>query len=152
LENQIEYQLNAISTDYFFLANHKKLGIDPKTATEIKYLTETSGREGIDKKENILQNVVIIKIYLDNNEGPLLLEAHFVFDYKIQGIKIDILDKRINLPDALILTFRSISYSTSRGLLIGKLSNTYLSNFILPLIDIKNLNKPIAAQHKKENS
>ncbi len=152
MEGSIQYQLHAISTDYFFLANHKELGIPIIVGEEIKFFTETSGKEGIDKKQNIFQNTVIIKTFLNDKNGPLLLEVHFVFDFRIKGLTLDLIDNNINLPEQLLFTFRSISYSTARGLLVGKVSNTYLSGFILPLIDMKQLHKTEKSSKKDKNT
>lgn len=45
----------------------------------------------------------------------------------------------VNLPEQLLVTFTSIAYSTTRGIIKEKLAGTRLSDIMLPIIDPKKL-------------
>lgn len=63
---------------------------------------------------------------------------HFVFIYLIDNLDVlAVVDKnqRISLDPFLANALASITYSTSRGILMMKLQGTALKNFILPIIN-----------------
>lgn len=63
---------------------------------------------------------------------------HFVFIFKIDNLKeLAILNKNntIDLGGGLDNAIASLTYSTSRGILLSRLKGTALENFMLPVID-----------------
>ncbi len=63
---------------------------------------------------------------------------HFVFIFKIDNLKeLAILNKNntIDLGGGLDNAIASLTYSTSRGILLTRLKGTALENFMLPVID-----------------
>ena len=67
---------------------------------------------------------------------------HFVFVYKVDNLdELAIVGKNnmVDLDGALGNALSSITYSTSRGILLTRLQGTALQNFILPVINPNNL-------------
>lgn len=63
---------------------------------------------------------------------------HFAFIYRIENLEelaIPAKNNRLNINPSLANALASVTYSTTRGLLIVKLQGTPLQNFILPVID-----------------
>ncbi len=72
------------------------------------------------------------------NENEATGIFHFIFIYKIENLK-DLAEpqknKKLNLNPALASALSSVTYSTSRGILLTRLQGTALQKFILPIIN-----------------
>lgn len=63
---------------------------------------------------------------------------HLIFIYRIENLdKLNVAEKnkRLNLNPALAYALSSVTYSTSRGILLTRLQGTALQNFVLPIIN-----------------
>lgn len=76
------------------------------------------------------------------NESEASGNFHFIFIYRIENLKELALpekNNRLNLNPGLTNALSSVSYSTSRGILLTRLQGTALQNFILPIINTNKL-------------
>ncbi|HOK60825.1 MAG: hypothetical protein WBJ36_09805 [Tenuifilum sp.] len=72
------------------------------------------------------------------NESEATGNFHLIFIYRIENLEeLTILkkNKRLNLNPGLANALSSVTYSTSRGILITRLQGTALQNFVLPIIN-----------------
>ena len=72
------------------------------------------------------------------NESEATGNFHLVFIYRIENLEeLAIPDKnnRLALNPGLANALSSVSYSTSRGILLTRLQGTALQNFVLPVIN-----------------
>ena len=72
------------------------------------------------------------------NESEATGNFHLIFIYRIENLEeLTILkkNKRLNLNPGLAKALSSVTYSTSRGILITRLQGTALQNFVLPIIN-----------------
>lgn len=72
------------------------------------------------------------------NESEATGNFHLIFIYRIENLEeLAILEKnkRLNLNSGLANALSSVTYSTSRGILLTRLQGTALQNFILPIIN-----------------
>lgn len=77
-----------------------------------------------------------------DSKGENSVEAsgrfHFVFIYRVSNLEeLAGFEKnnRLKLQPALVNALSSVTYSTSRGVLITKLQGTALQNFMLPIVN-----------------
>jgi hypothetical protein len=76
------------------------------------------------------------------NDNEASGNFHLIFIYRIENMEeLAILEKnkRLNLNPALANALSSVTYSTSRGILLIRLQGTALQNFVLPIINPNNL-------------
>ena len=76
------------------------------------------------------------------NEVEATVSFHFAYVYKVENLEnlvLSIEEDKKTLDPVLSSTLTSISYSTSRGILITRLQGTAFQNFILPIINPNNL-------------
>ncbi|WP_026768741.1 hypothetical protein [Asinibacterium sp. OR53] len=107
---------------------------------------------GFNLDDKLIKSDFIIDIKTES-KGVNKIEAnanfHFVFIFHIENMddlaKLDKSD-RIILDPLLANALSSITYSTSRGILLTRLQGTALQGFILPVIDANVLLHP----NKKE--
>lgn len=102
-------------------------------------------------KVNVEENIFSVKLTVVYNyevkeeENPLELMKYTTvttFDVKKlkEIVKFDEEDSdKYDIPDSLMVTFVGTAVSSTRGMLVNKLSGTILSSFYLPLVDIKEL-------------
>jgi len=67
---------------------------------------------------------------------------HLIFIYQIENLEElakPEMNNKLNLNSELANALSSVTYSTSRGVLITRLQGTALQNFILPIINPNNL-------------
>jgi hypothetical protein len=67
---------------------------------------------------------------------------HLIFIYRIENLEelaTTEKNKRLNLHPGLANALSSVTYSTSRGILLIHLQGTALQNFVLPIINANNL-------------
>lgn len=72
------------------------------------------------------------------NENEATGNFHLLFIYRIENIEelaAPAKNKNIDLHPALANALSSVTYSTSRGILLTRLQGTALQNFILPIIN-----------------
>jgi hypothetical protein len=72
------------------------------------------------------------------NESEATGNFHLIFIYRIENLEelaITEKNKRLNLNPGLANALSSVTYSTSRGILLTRLQGTALQNFVLPIIN-----------------
>lgn len=72
------------------------------------------------------------------NENEAFGSFHLIFIYRIENLdELAIPEKnnRLNLNPGLANALSSVTYSTSRGILLIRLQGTALQNFVLPIIN-----------------
>jgi hypothetical protein len=82
------------------------------------------------------------------NESEATGNFHLIFIYRIENLEelaTPEKNKRLNLNPGLGNALSSVTYSTSRGILLTRLQGTALQNFVLPIINPNNL------LHNKKN-
>jgi hypothetical protein len=139
---EIKFRLHAMSLDYLLIKDVKEINkqIDKDLRLEnFEIAIETGGQDSFFWDKNIVQNNLTIKFSYDHEEKLILLaESKTSFDFIFENLQSYKVGKSSNnLPTNLLVAFRSISYSTTRGILYSKFSDTYLNRFFLPLIDPK---------------
>ncbi len=132
---------------------------------EIKKLDEEkiSIRKSFKMSFNYANGILTIKIIIDflcraENPEPLKLFGTTVqCDFKLLEFE-EILKKNekdlVNIPDDLLITLLSVSYSTARGILAAQTAGTDYSNFFLPLVNVsefKTMLKTIGEEPKENN-
>lgn len=78
----------------------------------------------------------------DENKEEASGYFHLIFIYHIENLEELALQdkkKRLNIDPILINALSSVTYSTSRGILLTRLQGTALQNFILPIINPNSL-------------
>lgn len=72
------------------------------------------------------------------NESEATGIFHLIFIYRIENLEYLAMpekNNRLNLNPGLANALSSVTYSTSRGILLTRLQGTALQNFILPIIN-----------------
>lgn len=72
------------------------------------------------------------------NENEATGNFHLIFTYRIENLEelaTPQKNKRLNLNTGLANALSSVTYSTSRGILLTRLQGTALQNFVLPIIN-----------------
>lgn len=72
------------------------------------------------------------------NESEATGNFHLIFIYRIENLEVLAIpekNKRLNLNPGLANALSSVTYSTSRGILLTRLQGTALQNFVLPIIN-----------------
>lgn len=72
------------------------------------------------------------------NDSEATGNFHLIFIYRIENLEelaIPEKNKRLNLNPGLANALSSVTYSTSRGILLTRLQGTALQNFVLPIIN-----------------
>ena len=109
------------------------------------YKLDNTLQLGFNLEDKLAKADFIINIQSDSkgdNEFEASGDFHLVFIYRIENLaELAILDKnnRVDLNPSLANALSSVTYSTSRGILITRLQGTALQNFILPIINPNNL-------------
>lgn len=103
---------------------------------------------GLNIPESLIRTDIKIKVETVSKE-PGSIEAtgtyHFVFVYFYEGLndvaKIEP-DGKINWHPYLANAIASITYSTSRGILLSRFQGTVMRDFMMPVVDPNNLFLP----------
>ncbi len=111
---------------------------------------ENSLQLGFNLKDKLAKADFIVSIKTDScgkNTSEAIGNFHLIFIYSIENLEeLAILEKnnKLILNSGLANALSSVTYSTSRGILLIRLQGTALQNFILPIIDPAQLlqNKP----------
>lgn len=72
------------------------------------------------------------------NESEATGSFHLIFIYRVENLEYlatPVKNNRLNLNPGLANALSSVTYSTSRGILLTRLQGTALQNFILPIIN-----------------
>lgn len=108
---------------------------------EVDFDTSFNLEEGIIKADFIIQLKTISKEALTDEATSTY---HFVFLYHLNGLNehITILEnERVDWNPFLANAIASITYSTSRGILVSRFQGTVFEDFILPVVDPNELIK-----------
>lgn len=105
------------------------------------YQLENSLQLGFNLEENLIKSDFVVEVKTESakaNRNEASANFHLVFIFSIENLKDlakpgknDMIDLDKNLGNAL----SSITYSTSRGVLLTRLQGTAMQNFILPTIN-----------------
>jgi hypothetical protein len=105
------------------------------------YQLDHSLQIGFNMDEKLARADFLISLKTDCR-GDNITEAsgnfNLIFIYRIEnleGLAVTEKNKRLNLNPGLANALSSITYSTSRGILMTRLQGTALQNFILPVIN-----------------
>lgn len=133
---------------------------------EIKNLEEEkiAIRKSFQMGFNYTTGILTIKVIIDflcraENPEPLKLFGTTVqCDFKLLEFE-EILKKnekgQVDIPDDLMITLLSVSYSTTRGILAAQTAGTDYSKFFLPLVNVsefKTMLKNIGEESKEKRS
>lgn len=96
---------------------------------------------GFNLEDKLAKTDFTISIKTDSrgkNENEATGNFHLIFIYSIENIEelaIPGKNNQLNLNPDLANALSSVTYSTSRGVLLIKLQGTALQNFVLPIIN-----------------
>ncbi len=107
------------------------------------FFTDNSLQLGFNLQDKLAKAEISIQIRSNSenkNEKEATGNFELVYIYSVENL--DELSRKESSNDKLLIdpvlanTLASISYSTSRGILLSRLQGTVFENFILPVIDI----------------
>lgn len=141
-----KFDINKISISDFKLLKGQVEASDSFVNENVKnYHSEATIHIGLSLPNKLLKADIIIQI-TTQSEPPNDEEAsglfHLVYIFKVENLEelaTPIENNLTQLDNSLWNSISSISYSTSRGVLITRLQGTALQNFILPVINISEL-------------
>jgi hypothetical protein len=96
---------------------------------------------GFNLKDKLAKADFTINLTTDSlgeNEQEATGNFHLIFIYRIENLEelaIPEKNQRLKLNPGLANALSSVTYSTSRGILITRLQGTALQNFVLPVIN-----------------
>ncbi|WP_379965807.1 hypothetical protein [Epilithonimonas sp. UC225_85] len=124
-----------ISEKEFYLAPQENLKVSQKKLN-LGFSFEFKWEENTDFIEIV---PTIVYLYIDNQINQELMKFKTVFKFQIKNLKnyISIDKEKINIPDSISNIIISTSISSMRGMLYYKTSGTYMSRFLIPLLDSK---------------
>lgn len=111
----------------------------------VGYQLENSLQLGFNIEDKLAKADFTINIKSDSKGGNEIEASgnfHLIFIYRIENLEelaIPEKNNRLNLNPGLANALSSVTYSTSRGVLITRLQGTALQNFVLPIINPNNL-------------
>lgn len=142
---------NIFKPEKMSLANFKMIKGQVETPEEfdasniVGHQFENSLQLGFSIEEKLAKADITIAI-TSNSSGKNKQEAsgnfHLIFIYKIENLEeLAIPDKngRLILNPSLANALSSVTYSTSRGILLTRLQGTALQQFVLPIINPNDL-------------
>jgi len=109
------------------------------------YQLDNSLQLGFNLEDKLAKADFSINIQSDSKGGNEIEASagfHLIFIYRVENLEeLAIPDKNniLNVNPALANALSSVTYSTSRGILITRLQGTALQNFVLPIINPNNL-------------
>jgi len=89
---------------------------------------------------------IAIEVKKSKKAKSLIAKIETITSFEKEYIEGEIVDKKVNAN--LINTLIDIAYSTTRGALIVKSQDNFLSEFPLPLLDIDAIEKSIQKKNK----
>ena len=109
---------------------------------------------GFDLENRIVKSDIRVSyIATGTDEQPVSAEYHFSFYFKTENLDklIEVKeDKEITVDIGLGNAIASITYSTTRGLLMARLQGTVFENYFLPVINPNDLLQPDSAAKNEE--
>lgn len=103
---------------------------------------EYDSKIGVTVAFNIVDKLIRLEYDIELNtnsdnekEAKAVFSVVFIYEYEDFSKVVKIVDKQIKASAHLGTIIFSVSHSTMRGILLMKLSNTVLSDFILPITD-----------------
>lgn len=96
---------------------------------------------GFNLDDKLAKADVVVSIKTDSkgeNESEAIGNFHLIFIYQIENLEelaTPEKNKRLNINPGLANALSSVTYSTSRGILLTRLQGTALQNFVLPIIN-----------------
>lgn len=105
---------------------------------------------GVNLDENLIKADFKISLSTISNEKTIEATGfyHFVFIFFVENLKdhaVNDQDGKVDWNPYLANAIASITYSTSRGILMSRFQGTVMDDFILPVVDPN-------ALHRKEHS
>ena len=106
---------------------------------------ENSFQMGFNLDDKLAKADFTVSVRTDSkgeNECEATGNFHLIFIYRIENLEelaSPEKNKRLHLNPALTNAISSVTYSTSRGILLTRLQGTALQNFVLPIINPNNL-------------
>lgn len=148
-------KLNTVRVLEFYLKEPESNSIKNNFVIDdirIKYTAQFLVNSKNDKFACVLK---IDYLYEINGKNESFLNSKIFFEFIDLSLnKEKILNE--DFPENFFETIFSLSYSTARGILISKTSNTLFSNVYLPVVDpkkeLKNIAKINNPSNKKKNS
>ncbi len=133
----VKYRLKNINIIKFYFNNSN----NDKIRTD-KLTSEFSVGFNINKDKEIITIQIDVKIKGKDANQSDISELIVNYDYHVIGLKnIEQNDDKLKMPDEFLLSIIAISFSTTRGIFYEKCAGNCLSNFILPIINPKDILK-----------
>lgn len=131
---QITFKIKGIELVDFKLNQPKE-----PLALETVFSFDINLEQHMIPEQKIVAILVRIDININNDKknSCASMAASCIFDVENLHEFLSEDSKQVQLPDMILTTLNSISLSTVRGLMFGKLMGTYLHNAILPIVDPK---------------
>lgn len=150
---QIIYRLEEVELCSYFINNKEKLNIKKFDKTKVKYNVRQN--LSLDENKSIFEiHLVFIFSYKLNQEDQIdLFGAEIATKFYFENFKGVISKKssnELNIPNDLLLTLFSISFSTSRGYLASLISSTDYKGVYLPVINPTSVLKVLMGVKKTE--
>ena len=107
----------------------------------IGHQLDNSLQLGFNLDDKLAKADVVVSIKTDSkggNESEAIGNFHLIFIYQIENLEelaTPEKNKRLNINPGLANALSSVTYSTSRGILLTRLQGTALQNFVLPIIN-----------------
>lgn len=107
----------------------------------IGHQLDNSLQLGFNLDDKLAKADVVVSIKTDSkggNESEAIGNFHLIFIYQIENLEelaTPEKNKRLNINPGLTNALSSVTYSTSRGILLTRLQGTALQNFVLPIIN-----------------
>lgn len=110
-----------------------------------KYVIDTASDTVFNFKDKLCRFRFFFKFTgIDDKQNPLGIEAEYGIEYQyfIENINDFLIHKNDNevvIDSQLGITLCSISYSTSRGIILEKMRGTYFEDVLLPIVSPVNI-------------
>ncbi|GGI58486.1 hypothetical protein [Winogradskyella haliclonae] len=112
------------------------------------YATDLSFDAFISKEKKIVKTEIGFDIQTQSSADQEEAIAKFVLVYLFHVENLDLIldfeatDDKVNINERnLMMAIAAISFSTSRGVLMTRLQGTIMKDYILPIIDPKEINR-----------
>jgi len=151
-EKEFKYTIESIKTISSYLNSPESLGI--KNLEEEKIGVRKGFRIGFEYSSGVFTIILVIDFVCRTEEPePLKLFGTVVqYDYRFIGFEGTLKkDEKgaVDIPDDLLITLLSVSYSTTRGIIAEQTSGTEYSKYYLPLAPINEFKEIIKKLNKK---
>lgn len=153
---ELQYGLHAIKKLTSYINSPDILTV--KNINEEKIGIRKGFQIGFDYSSGIL-TIKVITDFLCRADAPepvMLFGATMLCEYKFlkyEKIIKKTTDNQVDIPDGLLVTLMSVSYSTCRGILAVLTAGTDYSNILLPLVnpaEFKDMLQSIQVEKKPE--